>query len=56
MFFAFASLSVSFTVALCLWGPLAWILCDWSVGGYDVEVLKVGGKKGREQFTRLFDF
>ena len=21
-----------------------------------VEVLKVGGKKGREQFTRLFDF
>ena len=33
MFFAFVSLSVSFTVALCLWGPLAWLLCDWSVGG-----------------------
>ena len=33
MFFAFASLSVSFTVALCLWGPLAWLLCGWSPGG-----------------------
>ena len=30
--------------------------CVVGLRGYDVKVLQVGGKKGREQFTRLFDF